>query len=150
MQKILLSFCYGFLLIFLLVAAAFASDITVNGSAYFKCKFTSSYMAKHGYSLIQENLYIKDLKTNLYAAKDAEVIIKNRSGIVVGYGTADEKGNYSISVPEGERYLIIMKFHGQEIEKAVSSSDAKDIITDLGYFSTEIVGRWIDAKLRVW
>ena len=147
MKKILLSVWISLMLLLSFNAAAVASDITVSGSAYFKCNFRSTYMEKHGYYFIEETLYQKNIKTNLFAARDAKVIIKNRHNTILGVGKTDEKGNFSISVPEDKSYQIVIRFHNREIEDVVSSSDAKNFIADLGYFSTEKVGSWIDSRL---
>jgi hypothetical protein len=147
MKKILRSAWFGFLLLLTLRTVAFASDITVSGSAYFKCDFLSKYMVKHGYFLIKENVTDHSAKTNLYAARDADIIIINQNNTVIGTGRTDVKGNFSVTVPEGSGYQLIFRFNGQEIEKALSYPDAKNYIVDLGYFSTEKVGDWIDARL---
>ncbi len=104
-------------------------------------------MEKHGYSFIREVSYRDSMKTNLFAAKDAEIIIKNNHDTIVGYGKTDRKGNFSISVPGDKSYEILVQFHGHEIKKEVSYSEAKKFIADLGYFSTETVGNWIDNRL---
>ncbi len=62
------------LLLLSLNAAAVASDVTISGSARFKCNLLSKYMKKHGYYYISEVPY-KNYKTNLFAARGAEVII---------------------------------------------------------------------------
>ena len=134
---------YSLLLILPLNAMAFASDIALSGSASFKCNFISTYMGKHGYHLIEKDLYLNNLKIDRYAAHDAEVIIKNQTNAVIGTGKTDEKGMFSISVPEDYSYRIIIRFHGREIEDAVTYSIVKNIIADLGYFDTEQVGSWI-------
>jgi hypothetical protein len=134
---------YSLLLILSSNAAAFASDFTVSGAAYFKCNFISTYMEKHGYLLIEKDLYLNNLKIDRYAASDAEVIIKNQNNAVIGTGKTDGKGKFSISVPEDYSYRIIIRFHGREIEDAVSNSNVKNITADLGYFDTEQVGSWI-------
>ena len=133
------------ILLLSLNTAAIASDITVSGSAYFKCNFRSTYMKKHGYYFIEETLYQRSAKTNLFAARDAEVIIKNKHNTILGIGKTDKKGNFSVSVPEDRSYQIVIRFHNREIEDIVSPSDAKKFIADLGYFSTEKVGSWIDS-----
>ena len=147
MKNILWSALYGFLLILFLNSASAASDVTVSGSAYFKCSFLSKYMVKHGYVLIKENVSVNGSKTNLYAARDAEIIIKDPDNHVIGTGRTDQRGDFSVNVPEGQGYKMIFRFHGQEIEKAVSYAEADRFTADLGYFSTDMVGEWIDARL---
>jgi hypothetical protein len=61
----------------------------------------------------------------------------------VGVGKADEKGIFSISVPEEDTYQIVVQFHDREIENKVSRSDVNNFVADLGYFDTEKVGSWI-------
>ncbi len=84
MKNISLFILYGLLLILSFNTAATTSDTTVKGLAYFKCNFLSAYMEKHGYYLIKE-----DSETDLFAAEDAEVIIKNTDNAVVGVGKED-------------------------------------------------------------
>lgn len=143
MKKISLFTWYSILLLLSLNAAAVASDVTISGSARFNCNLLSKYMEKHGYYFIEEVKYGKNFKTNIFAAKDAEVTIKSGNHTIVGTGKADEKGNFSISVPEEDTYQIVIRFHDREIEHNVSRSDAQDFVADLGYFKTEKVGSWI-------
>ena len=125
---------------------ALASDDTIAGSAYFECSLMSKYMQKHGYSFIEEIPSAEYLKTNLYAARDAQVFIKDTNNIIVGRGQTDKNGNFSITVPQYDSYQIIVKFHDHEVKEDVSSSDLKNFIIDLGNFSSESVGSWIDAR----
>jgi hypothetical protein len=99
-------------------------------------------MKKNGYSYIKEVIYKNNIKTNVFAAKDAEVIIKNKYGSILRTGRADEKGNFTVSVPEDNNYTIIVKFHDRKTENVVSCSDVNDFIADLGYFDSEKVGSW--------
>ncbi len=147
MKNISLSILLGLSLLLFLNTASIASDLEISGSAYFQCSLMSKYMEKHGYSFIKEISHKDYLKTNLYAANDAKVIVKDKNNITVGAGTADKEGNFSINVPADESYRIIVRFHGHEFEEAVSYSDAQNVIIDLGYFSSDSVGSWIDAKL---
>ena len=148
MKNISFSICYGLLLLLSFNTASLASDITISGSAYFKCNFRSAYVEKHGYYFIEETLYKKNIKTNLFAAKDAKVIIKNKQNAIVGVGKTDKKGAFSVSVPMENSYQIVIRFHDREIEDIVSYPDAQNFIADLGYFSTEKVGYWIDSELK--
>lgn len=120
-----------------------ATDVVVNGSVYFECSLTSTYMKKHGYVLIEKDLRLNNFKVDRYGARDAEVVIKNHTDAVIGTGTTDKRGAFSISVPEDNTHRVIIRFHEQEIKKVVSSSDAQDMITSLGYVDTEKVARWI-------
>lgn len=147
MKKIFLLVSYGFLLLTVFYVSATASDFKITGSAYFKCDFLSKYMVKHGYFLIREDVTEKNSKTNLYAASNAELIIKNRNNTVIGKGKTDNKGDFSVNVPEEHSYIIIFRFNGHEIEKSVPYTEANNFKAELGYFSTDKVGDWIDARL---
>lgn len=129
----------------LFLSAATASDVTINGSAQFQCSLLSKYMKKHGYSYIREVMYKNNLRTNVFAAKDAEVIIKNKYGVVLATERADEKGHFTLSVPEDNNYRIAVKFHEREIENIVSCPDAANFIADMGYFDSEKVGSWLQT-----
>lgn len=144
MKTISLSILLVLLLLFF-NSIALASDITIAGSAYFKCSLMSKYMQKHGYSFIDEISYADYLKTNRYAARDAQVFIKDANNITVGTGLTDKDGNFSVTVPQEDSYQIIVKFHGQEVKEDVSPSDLKNYVIDLGNFSSDSVGSWIDA-----
>ncbi len=135
------------LLLVIYSSSAIASDITINGSADFKCSFGSSYMKKHGYSFIEETLHNNTIKANIFGAKDAEVTIKNNNNAVVGTGKTDIAGGFSISVPEEASYQIIVKFHDKEISSSISDMDEKYVKAHFGYFSTDKVGFWIDSNL---
>ena len=145
MRNISLSILFSLFLLISYSAAANASDTTVSGSAHFKSSLLSSYMEKHGYVFIEESS-----KKNIFAAGDAEIIIRNKNNTIVGTGKTDKKGNFSISVPEDDSYQIIVRFHGHEAEYVVSSSEANNFIAYLGYFNSDEVGIWIDAKLGLW
>jgi hypothetical protein len=58
-KKTSLSIWYSLLLLFSLNAAAVASDVTISGSARFKCNLLSKYMEKNGYYFIEEYLCCK-------------------------------------------------------------------------------------------
>ncbi len=143
MKNISLSILYSLLLLFLFNAAAIASDITISGSARFRCNFLSKYMEKHGYSFIKEITYDNNFKTNIFVARDATVIIKNKDNTILGVGKTDKKGNFSISVPKDRAYRILVQFHGREVEHELSYSDSENFIADLGYFDIDTVGSWI-------
>ena len=143
MNKISLSVWSGLLLLLFLNGAAVASDVTISGSARFKCNLISKYMEKHGYYFIEELEYNKNFKMNIFAAKDAEITIKNRNDSILGSGKSDEKGDFSISVPEADTYQVVIRFHDRKIEFGLSLSDVKDHVADMGYFDTEKVGSWI-------
>ncbi len=134
------------LLLLFFNSIALASDITITGSAHFTCSLMSKYMQKHGYSFIDEISSAEYLKINRYAARDAQVFIKDANNITVRKGQTDKYGNFSVTVPQDDRYQIIVKFHDHEVKEDVSFSDLKNYIIDLGNFSSEIVGSWIDAR----
>lgn len=125
---------------------AHSSDLTISGSAYFKCSLMSKYMQKHGYSFIDVITSAEYLKINRYAARDAQVFIKDTNNIIVGKGQTDRDGKFSITVPQYDRYQIVVKFHDQEVKEDVSFSDLKNVLIDLGNFSSDSVGSWIDAR----
>ena len=115
-------------------------------------------MKKQDYSFIDEIRGKDNFKTNLYAAKDAEVLIIDEDNNIVAIGQTDKKGHFAISVSEEKAYQVVVRFHGREINGEVSASDAEDFIADLGYFSSEEVGNWlikpaltycISCKLRI-
>jgi len=143
MRNYLLSVLFSLLLLMSYSPAVHAADVTVSGSAYFVSSLLSSYMKKHGYVFIEESA-----KKNVFAAGDADITIKNEKDKTVGAGTTDEKGNFSISVPDDESYKIIVIFHGRESEYTVSSSEVSNFKAYLGYFSSDEVDGWIDAKLK--
>jgi hypothetical protein len=143
MRKILLPVLFSVLLLMSYSPTVHASDVTVSGSAYFISSLLSSYMQKHGYVFIEESA-----KKNVFAAGDADITIKNEKDIILGTGTTDKKGDFLISVPEEKSYKIIVIFHGRESEYVVSSSEANNFKAYLGYFSSNEVDGWLDAKLK--
>jgi len=143
MKIFLSSASYILLFVLFLNSTASGSDIKLSGSVYFECNFISTYMEKHGYVLIEENLYIRDLKIDRYAANDAEVVIKNQNNTVIGTGETDEKGQFSIPIPEDRNYRVLIRFHDREIEEVIPYTKAANFTSDLGYFDTEQVGSWI-------
>jgi hypothetical protein len=99
-------------------------------------------MEKHGYVFIGE-----EAKKNVFAAEGAEVIVKDMNGTIIGTAITDKKGNFSISVPEEMKYQLTVRFHDREKEYTISYLERDNFIANLGYFSTDTVGSWIDAKL---
>ena len=142
MKSIRLSLLIG-LLLFAFTSSAIASDVTLKGSAQFKCNLLSKYMEKRGFPFLKE---LRDrynhYKSNLYAAKDAEVIIKNRDDAVLRTEKTDENGNFSVSLPEGA-YKIVVRFHDREIESKLSASNHNNFIADLGHFSSNQIDNWL-------
>jgi len=145
MKTLLRSVMHVLLLVLFYTAAATAASITLSGSAQFGCNLLSKYMEKHGFTYLQEIPY-NNFKTNLFAANNAEVLIKNENNAVLGTARTDKKGKFSISVPEDSRYRIIIRFHDREIEKTVDCSEAKNIIANVGYFDSGTVDNWIEIK----
>jgi hypothetical protein len=148
MKTIVLSILLGLLLLSF-NSIALATDVTITGAAHFKCSLMSKYMQKHGYSFIGVISAEEYLKVNRYAARDAQVIIKDKNNITVGKGQTDKDGNFSITVPQDDRYQVIVKFHDHEVKEDVSLSNLKNFIIDLGNFSSESVGSWIDARYEL-
>ena len=143
MRKILLPALFSLLLLMSYSPAVHASDVTVSGSAYFISSLLSSYMQKHGYVFIEESA-----KKNVFAAGYADITVKNKKNRIIGTGKTDQKGDFSISVPEDENYKIIVVFHGRESEYTVALSEVTEFKAHLGYFSSNEVDGWLDAKLK--
>lgn len=144
MKNIITPVLFSVIMLTVCSAAVGLSNNTLNGAAQFKSSFSSSYMAKHGYVFIEESN-----KSNIFAAGDAEIIIKNKNGKLVGKGKTDREGAFSIAVPEGESYKVIIKYHDRETEYEVSSLKTRNFIAYLGEFDSDEVGSWIDAKLKI-
>lgn len=147
MRKISLLIILSFILILSFTTVSLASDITITGSAHFKSTLSSKYMQKHGYSFIEEVRYENFLRKNIYAAGYAKVIIKNSKSVILGTVRTDENGGFSVTVPEEDSYQIVVRFHDHEFKKEVSPAESKEIIADLGDFSSNAVDGWIDARL---
>ena len=144
MKRISMSVLCNLLMLLFFCASVPAFDATINGTAQFECNLLSKYMEKHGYFFIRELHYKNNIKTNLFAAGDAEVIIKNKYNTVMGVGKTDKQGNFSISVPRDNNYKVVVRFHDRQVEDVIEYSEAEDFIADLGYFETEKVGSWIE------
>ena len=141
MKRMSLSLLTG-LMLFAFTSPAFASDITLNGSAQFECNLLAKYMTKRGFPFIRElrdryNNFI----SNRYAAKDAEIIVKNKDNAVLLIDTADEQGNFSLNIPD-EAYKIVIRFHEREIESRLSDVKQRNYIADLGHFTSNEVDNW--------
>jgi hypothetical protein len=137
------------LMVFSLYSTSAAADITISGSSQFDSSLLANYMKKHGYSFVGESQSEYYSSTNTFAASNAEIVIKDATDTIVGKGISDEKGNFSITVPRKEVYKVIVRFHGHEVEQVVKFPETEDIIVNLGYFSSDTVGGWIQtAALR--
>jgi hypothetical protein len=124
-----------------------SSKVTIEGSAYFQCNLIASYMKKHGYHFIEESVYQQDVKTNLYAARDADVIVQGDRSTILATGSTDARGRFSLAVPPHGNYHIVIRFHGKEHTGTLSGESTDGYRADLGHFSSDTVGRWIDARL---
>ncbi len=142
MKRFLKSAFFIFILSLILNTAAAAANITINGSAYFSCNLLSKYMEKNGYSFIKE-IHQGNVKKNLFAAGDAEVIIKNKKNSIIKTGRTDNMGNFSVSVPGDFGYQIIVRFHGHEFMDVVTSGNEYRFSANMGFFNTEEAGNWI-------
>ncbi len=142
MKKVRQSVLSIFILSLIISTAAAADKITINGRAYFSCTLLSKYMEKNGYSFIEE-LHQGNVKKNLFAARDAEVIIKNKKKSIIKTGRTDNLGNFSISVPRDFGYQIIVRFHGHEFMDVVTSANEYRFSANMGFFDTEEAGSWI-------
>lgn len=138
MKNIILSACVSLLL----CNTAVASDMTISGTAQFRSNLLSKYMIKNGYHYIKEMKIGYKYKTNLFAAGDAEVIVKNMNDIIVGSGRTDEKGNFLVSVPGDSSYQIVVRYHNREITKVVTVQETENITLDLMFFKSEEIDSW--------
>ena len=143
MQKILRAICFSLVVFYSFINNAVASDIVISGSTQFDCSLSAMFMEKHGYVFIEESYYESYLTTNMYAAKDAEIIIENEHGAVLGTGIADKKGKFSIAVPKGDLYKIIARFHDTKSIKQVQYPNIEDIIVYMGYIQSDMVDNWL-------
>ena len=141
-KNILLSVLSGMLLLALINSSSASEITTINVSAQFKCNLLSKYMKKHGYSYIDEIAGERTVKTNIFAAKDAEVVVKNKYDDILAVGRTDKLGNYSVNLPRDNNYKIAVGFHNRQVEGIISYMDS-NFLADLGYFGTEKVGSWI-------
>ena len=144
MKKAIILFLLSVTLVFSYSVSVYALDVTVSGSAQFKCNFLATYMEKHGYVFLETSN-----KKNIFAAHNADVVVKNDDDKIVGRGKTDPKGQFSIAVPAEERYKIIVSYNGHESEYELTAAQAKNFTAYLGYFDSDEVGRWIDAKLSM-
>jgi len=143
MKKILRAICFTLVVFYSFINNAVASDVVISGSTQFDCSLSSKFMEKHGYVFIEESYYESYLTTNMYAARDAEVIVENEHGAVLGTGIADKKGKFSITVPKGDLYNVIARFHGNEIIKQVQFPKLENVIVYIGYFKSDVVDNWL-------
>lgn len=125
-----------------------ASEVIINGSAQFDSSLSEKYMEKHGYVFIEESYYKGYLKTNMFGAKNADVLIKNEYGEVLGMTKTDKEGEFSVAVPKVELYKIIVRFKGNEVMKQVQFPKIKNVILYSGFFKSDTVDGWIAEEYR--
>ncbi len=145
MKRINLSVFCILILVLSFSIPAMASDITIKGSALFKCSLIGKYLEKHGYTYIDEVMYDNIYKINRFGAKDAEITIRNKSNEIVGSGTADKNGEFAFVVPEDKGYKIAAKYHGHEVEILTDHYLGHKYTADLGRYSSKEVGGWIKS-----
>ena len=148
MKKILPAILFSLVIVIPFTNNAAASDVIISGSFQFDCTLSAKFMEKHGYSFIEESYYGSYLSTNMYAAEDVEVIIKNEDGTILGTGVADKKGKFSISVPHEDIYRIVARFHDRETDKMVEFKDIERVIVYVGFFKSETVDIWMAKASR--
>ncbi len=144
MKRVTLSLLVCFVLVIAFSAPSIAADVSIEGSAYFKTSLIAKYMKKHGYHYVSEVMYNNIYKTNLFGAKNAEVIVKNTDDIIVGFGRTDKKGDFSFTVPGDREYKIVIRFQGREIEKKTNEFQTGRLTADLGHFTSDEVDSWIE------
>ena len=135
--------CLCLFMVFSFHNTAAASEITISGSSQFDSSLLEKYMAKHGYFYLGQTTLESFLKVNTFAAKDAKVIIENEQGTVLGTELVDNKGNFDITVNREDVYKIIVRFHGQETEKIVKFPRTENVMINVGYFESGVVGDWL-------
>ncbi len=144
MRKILVLLSICTIILFNFSPSSIAFDMTtLSGTAQFKSSLLSKYMRKHGYAYIEERMYGGHYKTNIFAASDAEVVVKNKYNTVLASAKTDDMGNFSVSVPRDNNYRIVVRFHDREIDELVSQSDAARYTADFGHFNAETVESWL-------
>ena len=144
MRKISVSVLLSLLLLLIYSGAANASKDKVNVTVQFKCNFLSKYMEKHGYVFIESSN-----KMNIFAAMNAKITIKDMNDKIVGSGIANKNGEFTSYVPAQDNYKVIVEFHGHESEFEMASSKADNFTAYLGYFESDEIGGWVDAKLAL-
>ncbi|HDZ62811.1 MAG TPA: hypothetical protein ENH40_06680 [Nitrospirae bacterium] len=120
-----------------------AAEITISGSSQFDSSLLEKYMKKHGYFYIGETDNEYALNVNTFAAKDAEIIIEDEQGAVLGTEMTDDEGRFDITVNREDVYKIIVKFHGLETVKIVKFPKIEDVMINVGYFDSNIIDRWL-------
>lgn len=147
MTKITVSILIASLMILLIGGIGGAEEALknkINVNVQFKCNFLTKYMEKHGYVFVE-----KSNKMNIFAARDAQIIIKDMNDNVIADGTTDQNGEFTGNVPFQDSYKLVVSFNKHESEFIVSSSKADNFTAYLGYFESDEVGGWIDAKLNL-
>lgn len=147
-MKKLLPVVWLFILILTTFNNAFASDVVINGYSQFDCSLSDKFMEKHGYVFIEESYYKDFLTTNMYGAKDAEVIVENEHGAVLGTGLTDSEGKFSITVPMGDLYKIIVRFRDRESIKQIEFPKIENVIIYMGYVTSDTIDSWIRTAAR--
>ena len=142
MRKITVSILLSLFMLLSYHGAANALKDKMSVTVQFKSNFLSKYMEKHGYVFVETSN-----KMNIFAASNAIITVKDMNDEIVGTGKANKNGEFTSYVPEQEKYKVVVKFHGHESEFEVSSSRAGNYIAYLGYFESDEVGGWIDAKV---
>jgi hypothetical protein len=142
MKNFLFMIWLSVLICALFISNAVASDVVISGSSQFDSSLSDKFMEKRGYVFIEETSYADFLTTNIYGAKGAEVIVEDYNGTVLGTETADDRGDFSITVPEGDIYLLTVKFRGRERTKKIEFPKIDNVTVYIGFFKSETVDSW--------
>ena len=103
----------------------------ISGQVMITCGLRTDIMEEGGFKLLKEtkeNGYV----VNYYGANKAKITVKNSEEKIIGIGSANEDGTFTISVKPDSFYILEISFLTLKVEEALSSNDAKNLSIFIG------------------
>ena len=93
-------------------------------------------MVKHGYKFIGQGTNGK-FSTNYFGAKEADVVVKNGKGEIIGVDKTKADGTFALTVDGSKFYQLVVEYRGKKAEKTIPNAEAnKTTRIDVGHFDT--------------
>ena len=136
-MKILLHLLFAVMFLALTQSAEAVSDKqTVSCQLIFAIDYRREIMESKGYKFIGEGTCGK-YKTNYFGARDADIVVKNGKGEIIGVCKTKFDGTFDLTMDRSNFYQILVEYSGRKIEKTISNTDAiKTIWIDIGRFES--------------
>ena len=117
--------------------AQLENKLKVRGSIIFRCDVESDYMKEnYGHTFIKEEPNGKYI-TNLFGL-NAEILIKNSKGEIIGLANTKADGSFEADVPLGEFFSLSFIFLKETHTKNFTKDTAMPLNFDFGLIGSDL------------